>query len=92
MGAVLADGDPAFMEPGLEQALKRTATDKTAKVRRLCMVNSWEFELLRVARTPGGQGETSIKPCGRLCGTQAVCPCDTDQRLRVSPSRRRTLE
>jgi len=40
MGAVLAEGDAAFMVPGLAQAPKRTATDKAAKVRMVCMVNS----------------------------------------------------
>jgi hypothetical protein len=40
MGAVLAEDDAAFMEPGLVQAPKRTAADMAAKVRRVCMVNS----------------------------------------------------
>jgi hypothetical protein len=37
---VLADGDAAFMAPGLAQAPRRTATDKAARVRRVCMMNS----------------------------------------------------
>jgi hypothetical protein len=40
MGAVLAEGGAVFMVPGLAQAPKTTATDKAARVRRVCMVNS----------------------------------------------------